>query len=288
VPDRPPPVPARPELPEGVWRPEPPPPSPRDALPRWPLWAPFMAMLGVFVFLGVLLSVADPLGLETGPDAPPGVNIGATYVQDLALIASALVLARLLDPPATPRKFGLRLTPLLPAAGWTIVSWFGFFAFTIAWSIALDIDEQDDLPEELGVDESTAALVGAAILVCVLAPVAEELFFRGFCFTALRRTVGMLPAAALTGIIFGAIHLGGTDIEFIVPLMVFGFFLCLLYVWTESLLPCIALHALNNALALGVSQDWGAATALAMAAAAALSVLVVLPFARRGGQAVPA
>jgi membrane protease YdiL (CAAX protease family) len=288
VPDRPPPVPARPELPEGVWRPEPPPPSGRDALPRWPLWAPFAGMLGVFVFLGVLLSIAAPLGLETGTDAPPGVNIGATYVQDIALIAAALLLARLLDPPATPGKFGLRLTALLPAAGWTLVAWFGFFAFTIGWSIALDIDEQDDLPEELGVDESTAALIGAAILVCVLAPVAEELFFRGFCFTALRRTVGMLPAAVLTGIIFGAIHLGGTEIEFIVPLMVFGFFLCLLYVWTDSLLPCIALHALNNALALGVSQDWGGATALAMGAAACLSLLVVLPFARRGGRAVAA
>ena len=107
----------------------------------------------------------------------------------------------------------------------------------------------------------------------MLAPIAEELFFRGFCFTALRRALGMLPAAVLTGIIFGAIHLGGTDIEFIVPLMVFGFFLCLLYVWTDSLLPCIVLHALNNSLALGVSQDWGAATLAAMAAAGALAVL---------------
>jgi uncharacterized protein len=97
----------------------------------------------------------------------------------------------------------------------------------------------------------------------------------------------MLPAAVVTGIIFGAIHLGGTDVEFIVPLMVFGFFLCLLYVWTDSLLPCIVLHALNNALALGVSQDWGGATLLAMIAAGTGSALVVLPFARRpGGNAV--
>ena len=132
----------------------------------------------------------------------------------------------------------------------------------------LDITENDDLPAELGVDGSTLALVAVAVLVCVLAPIAEELFFRAFCFTALRRTLGMLPAAVLTGIIFGAIHLGGTDIEFIVPLMVFGFFLCLLYVWTDSLLPCIVLHALNNALALGVSEEWGAATLAAMAAAA--------------------
>jgi membrane protease YdiL (CAAX protease family) len=277
-------VPARPELPEGVWRPEPP---RRDGLPRWPLWAPFAAMLGTLlvavVGVGVIALVAELAGFESAEATPPGVTIGGTYVQDLALIGSALLLARLLDPPAAPGQFGLRLTALRPAVGWTLLSWFAFFAFASVWSVALGITEQDDLPEELGVDGSTAALVAVSILVCVLAPIAEELFFRGFCFTALRRALGMLPGAALTGIIFGAIHLGGTDIEFIVPLMVFGFVLCLLYVKTGSLLPCIVLHALNNSLALGVSQDWGAATPLAMAGAAVLAALIVLPFARRAG-----
>ena len=35
-----------------------------------------------------------------------------------------------------------------------------------------------------------------------------------------------------------------------------GFALCLLYVRTGSLLPCIGAHALNNSLAFGASQDW--------------------------------
>jgi uncharacterized protein len=284
--DRPGPVPARPELPEGVWRPEPPPaPKGRDGLPRWPLWAPFAGMLGTLltavVGVGVIALVVELAGGDLGGDTPPGVTIGGTYVQDLALIGSALVLARMLDAPLTPGKFGLRVPPLRPAVGWMLLAWFGFFAFSAAWAAALGITENDDLPEELGVDGSTAALVAVAILVCVLAPIAEEIFFRAFCFTALRRTLGMLPAAVATGIIFGAIHLGGTDIEFIVPLMVFGFFLCLLYVWTGSLLPCIVLHALNNALALGVSEDWGSYTPLAMAAAALAVLLIVLPFARR-------
>jgi uncharacterized protein len=260
-------------------------PRGRDGLPRWPLWAPFAAMLAALlvavVGVGVIALFVEVAGVDTTSDTPPGVTIGGTYLQDIALIGAALLFARMLDPPAAPGKFGLRLTPVKPAIGWTLLTWFSFFAFATAWGFALGITEEDDLPEELGIDGSTAALVAVALLVCVLAPIAEELFFRGFCFTALRRTLGMLPAAALTGIIFGAIHLGGTDIVFIVPLMVFGFLLCLLYVWTDSLLPCIVLHALNNALALGVSQDWGAATAPAAVAAATLTLLLVLPFARR-------
>jgi hypothetical protein len=59
-------------------------------------------------------------------------------------------------------------------------------------------------------------------------------------------------------------------------------------VWTDSLLPCIVLHALNNALALGVTQDWGVATVPAMAGAAVLSMLLVLPFARRAGASAAA
>ena len=132
-----------------------------------------------------------------------------------------------------------------------------------------------------------AALVAVALLVCVMAPIAEELFFRGFVFTAFRRSLGLPVAAVLTGAIFGAIHLGGTEIEFIVPLAVFGVLLCLLYVWTDSLLPCIVLHALNNALALGVAEDWGAWTPLAMVAAAAVCLSISLPVARRS-RMVPA
>ena len=41
------------------------------------------------------------------------------------------------------------------------------------------------------------------------------------------------------------------------------FALCLLYVRTGSLLPCIGAHALNNSLAFGASQDWRSGVLLA-------------------------
>ena len=43
---------------------------------------------------------------------------------------------------------------------------------------------------------------------------------------------------------------------FIVPLAIFGVALALLYWKTGSLLPCIALHSINNSLAFGAIEDW--------------------------------
>lgn len=280
--------PLRPEVPEGIKLPppappdEPPPDEPATpgGLPRWPIWAPFaaMALTAVLAIVGTAIigAGAGLAGADVEPDDPPtGVTIAGTFLQDLALIASALFLANALDRRPTPRQFGLRVTNTKVAAGRTALIWAAFFGFTLAWAAALGLDQEDDLPQELGADESTAALVAVAVLVTVLAPLAEEFFFRGFFFTALRRRVGVAGGAILTGAVFGAIHLGSTDVEFIVPLAVFGALLCLLYAWTKSLLPCIVLHALNNSLALGVSQDWGGGAVLLLMLGASAAVLAV-------------
>ena len=278
--------PARPELPEGVDRPPlPDRPPGSDALPRWPVWSPFAAMLltVVVALVGVLAIalLASALGVDVDPDdQPPGVTIGGTFVQDLGLIGSAVVLAWLTGGRPTPAQFGLRLPRPWPAVGWLLVAWVSFIAFSAIWAAALGISESDDLPSELGADESTAALVAVAVLVCFVAPITEEFFFRGFCFTALRRAWGLIPGAIVTGLIFGGIHAGGTNVEFLGPLAVLGLLLCLLYHWTRSLIPCMILHALNNSLALGVSQDWTWEIPLLMLAAVLSVLAVAVPAAR--------
>ncbi len=66
----------------------------------------------------------------------------------------------------------------------------------------------------------------------------------------------MWPAAITTGVLFAATHIGWLPIAFLVPIALFGIGLCLLYHWTGSLYPGIALHALNNSIPLGVALDW--------------------------------
>jgi uncharacterized protein len=119
--------------------------------------------------------------------------------------------------------------------------------------------------------------VSVAVLVCVLAPIAEEFFFRGYFFSALRSWKGLWPAAVITGLVFGAIHIGSAPVPYLVPLAVFGFVLCLLYWRTGSLYPCIVLHALNNCLAFGVSQHWDWQIPVVMAGALTMISAVILP-----------
>jgi membrane protease YdiL (CAAX protease family) len=178
-------------------------------------------------------------------------------VQDLCLIAAAILFAGMAGRPL-PEQFGLRPTSPWKALGWMVAAFVTFYAVTLIW-VAIVGGNPDDqkLPDELGADRSTIALLAVAFLVSVVAPIAEEFFFRGFFYGALRNWRGVVPAAIITGLVFGAIHAGSADWEFLLPLGVFGFLLCLVRERTGSLYPCIVLHCANNSLAFGVSQDWG-------------------------------
>jgi uncharacterized protein len=138
------------------------------------------------------------------------------------------------------------------------IAWFGYLLLSLLWAQVVEVTEQDRLPESLGVDDSTVALVAVCLLVTVVAPIAEEVLFRGYVFGALRNWRGPWPAAVLTGIVFGGIHAGSSPVEYLVPLAILGMLLCLVRWRTGSLLPCIALHAINNAIAFAVAEEWTA------------------------------
>ena len=148
------------------------------------------------------------------------------------------------------------------------------------------IKENDDLPQELGADDSSTALFFVAVLVCVAAPIAEELFFRGFCFTALRRWIGVAGGAIadrrdLRRSSTPARPTRSSSCRSACS----GSLLCLLYHRTGSLLPCMVLHALNNSLALGVSQSWEPLEVIALMVGASVAVLAIVAAVRAPGRA---
>jgi hypothetical protein len=67
--------------------------------------------------------------------------------------------------------------------------------------------------------------------------------------------MGVAWAALLDGVVFGIGHAGGAEAIQLVALGAFGVALCLLYWRTQSIIPGMALHALNNSIAFGEALD---------------------------------
>jgi membrane protease YdiL (CAAX protease family) len=247
------PPPELPERPEGL----PPVPAGADRWKPWTAWLAIAAALAVPLVLGI---VAGAFVAAAGGDLeelPPGVLIGLTFAQDIGFIVVPLLLATWLATRPTAEDLGLRKPRRVwVAIGLLFAVYVGFIVLSGIWVEALGIDQEDTLPDELGVEDSTVNLVLVLILVTVMAPVAEELLFRGYMYRALRNWRGVWPAAIISGVLFGGIHVGSSPVGFIVPLAILGVGLALLYHWTGSLYLPVALHALNNSIAFGASQEW--------------------------------
>jgi membrane protease YdiL (CAAX protease family) len=270
--------------PEAVDGPAPPPVATDQ--PPWRLWSAPAAVvlgLGLGVAATIVVEVVATVGGSSLSHPTPAVTIIGDVAFDLSFVAAALYFASLHGRPRAS-DFGYRRVSLRLAVKAFVVAAIGYYVLTYVYGALLNVHSRDKLPSDLGVSKSNAALVAAAVFVCVIAPIAEEFFFRGFVFGVLRgwritvrgRNIGVWVAAVLTGILFGAAHLGGTPVIFVVPLAFLGFVLCIVRWRTGSLYPGMALHSANNALALGVSQlSWNAPQILGLMLGSWLLIAIV-------------
>jgi CAAX protease family protein len=238
----PPPPPDRPELPEG-------------AAPPWPAW---YAGVGFLVALIATLIVVGILAAATGAtadDEDPTFTIVATFLQGLIFIGTAVLFASFTRKPK-PEQFGLRPARLWPAAAWAALGMLTFYALVALYSVIVQPDAEQSVAQDLGADQGTFGMIAAGFMVICVAPVAEEFFFRGFFYRALRSRWSILGAAAIDGLLFGVIHYDFTGADALLilpPLAILGFIFCLVYERTGSIYPTIAMHSFNNAIAFGVT-----------------------------------
>lgn len=106
---------------------------------------------------------------------------------------------------------------------------------------------------ELLQDQSFAGFLVFAVLAVTVAPVLEELLFRGVVLRGLMMRIGFWPAALLSSLVFGLLHATAFDASGLLvvgSVTVLGLGLCLLTRRTGRLGPGIGVHALHNAVAV--------------------------------------
>ncbi len=242
----PPPPPATPPRP-APGAPEP--PENAGALPPGN-WGPSRVLAGLALLLVVTLLLVGVISifdseLET---------IGGRISVQVALAASMVGVAFLVARPgsiANPASLGLR-RPVVPSIRPAALAYLAYIGCAIVIAIVIQ-PEQDDVTDQLGYGESPVADVIVAALVIGVAPLTEEIFFRGFMFGGLRRRMPFIAAAGISAGIWGLFHYTGSGTwGVVVQLVAFGVILSWLYERTGSIWPPVAVHVLNNAIAFAI------------------------------------
>ncbi len=95
-------------------------------------------------------------------------------------------------------------------------------------------------------DENLYSLIIAGLLIIIIGPVLEEIFFRGFILRTLCNRIGLLLGSVLSAGLFAVLHMPWQNI---IPIFVLGLVINYIVIKSKSLWPAIGFHVLNNAIA---------------------------------------
>jgi membrane protease YdiL (CAAX protease family) len=127
--------------------------------------------------------------------------------------------------------------------GFLILSYLFNFIYGFLVLLPLHQTLQGDLLPTIGQTLSSVWLWIGGIIV---APIAEEVFFRGFVFGGLKQSFGWKKAALISAALFSVAHL---QLTAVLPIFVLGFFFAYLVHRSHSLWPAILMHMLTNTVA---------------------------------------
>jgi uncharacterized protein len=220
---------------------------------------PLLCLVAVVVVLRLLSPVAQPKtgGVPSLTQVALSIGGGSVVLAALAIFGRSVAArgggwARTLGLDRVRRGDWL---PWLLALG--IVS-----AGRIVVAVLANVSTDGRAVAEAGnlqvVHPSPTAVIAFTLAAVILAPVTEELLFRGFLLRAFMRRMPFWPAAGLSTAIFGAFHLHQVDtivgaVTLAGSISVLGLTACYLVRITGRLTPGVMIHATFNGLALLVA-----------------------------------
>lgn len=151
--------------------------------------------------------------------------------------------------------FGFVKVRPLKLIGTVLLAYLFYWIVSIALVSVLDYtglslpgyQEQDSYLSMFGYD--AIGLTSAFLIICVLAPFLEELFFRGFIYRTFIKTWPVWLASILAATLFALIHF---QLQVFIPLFFLGLILNYVYHRTGSVWTSVAFHSLNNTIAFGL------------------------------------
>jgi CAAX protease family protein len=225
--------------------------------PPWGLAEVVWGMLWTIAVIVVLLTVMGTLVVLLDLEADEGAGLALVFIGQA--IANVIVLGGIYlyvrGKGAVAEDFGLR--PFDYGRWWWVVLAFvvgayatlGVYTGLIDWLDGLVelgfLEPEENIPDE--VDDSVFTLALAGVFSILVAPITEELFFRGFLLGGIKQRFGLAAGIVGSSLVFGLVH---GQLGLIIPFSLVGGYLALIYLYTRSLWSSIACHLTFNGLSI--------------------------------------
>ena len=208
-----------------------------------------LALAGALVLLAVG-ALASRAGVLSGV-ARTLVVVGLLEMLLLAVVLSFTVKKRRLSWRALGfRRGGMGVHLGLPLLVLLASISLSGLVVLLARALGLEVLMPPETPDLLrgAMPVQYAAVIGVVVF---LAPLAEEVFFRGFVLQGLLPSLGpwgaVIASAALFSVSHGAVGL-------LIPALILGLLLGWLFLRAGSIWACVTAHAFQNALALSLAR----------------------------------
>ncbi|MBU1672427.1 MAG: CPBP family intramembrane metalloprotease [Actinobacteria bacterium] len=223
-------------------------------LATWPLWEPVLVFTVTFVLFALIKLLLLWLG-GAGEDMATWefvAQIGLEVAFFGFLVAAALYYV-LKVHGATLAAVGLKWGHFTGDVGWGVLAGLLSFIFDIffilflrgmGWGLYGSVFERA-ANSSVSAWEVITLVLGAVIL----APIAEEIFFRGYLYSSIRNRYGIQVSLLITASLFAVAHL---DLSFM-PRFVFGYLAGLAYEYRRNLAAPIVAHAVANGILVALT-----------------------------------
>lgn len=226
-----------------------------------PLWTYGAFLLAQFILYYVFVGLKHVGVTFDQINAVVMATIISILAYILAIIIAILVPRRLVKQRTSLKDMGITgwlswwdvlITPLAYVA-YVVLS--GVFIVIVANVVTIDVHQQQALPFSQSMLGAQWQYMLAFFTLVVLAPIAEELLFRGYLYGKLRKKISMWLSVLVASLTFGAAHLWagqeGAALQWTVAAdtFVLSLVMCVAREYTGAIWVPILMHIAKNGLA---------------------------------------